>query len=403
MRKIYVPYYDKVGDRAQQCWHPQGYQGSRLSQLRLDLDDPALLEWRHVDQITDQDLWIYELAWFYSGDLDPHSGCLEPLLSKPNLRQGLEQGRGKILVNLSAEGWFPDPAAWASFWSQQGIAQDSAVVLTGCSNAQAAWPTQGFFGRALFADRFMVQARHFAEDGDAGMPPRTEIVKPLLSFNRLPRLHRMQWISRLYQQALLDSAMISFARSVGSRDCWHLAQQHYDRDELSTEDLTAFAQIYPSLPLALDTDDFAPNLADCHQLSQVQELYRQTAVSVVTETLFHTDCCFISDKTWHPIRYLQPFILLGSPGTLARLQQQGYQTFAAWWDESYDQISDPDKRMSAVLKVCAEIASWSQQQLLDMLAQSRSACEHNLSCLLQSYDSHRYDQALAALFPAHRL
>jgi hypothetical protein len=35
-----------------------------------------------------------------------------------------------------------------------------------------------------------------------------------------------------------------------------------------------------------------------------------------------------------------PFMILGAPGTISRLQQMGFLTFGDFWDESYDSINN---------------------------------------------------------------
>lgn len=57
----------------------------------------------------------------------------------------------------------------------------------------------------------------------------------------------------------------------------------------------------------------------------------------------------ISEKSYKPLAYYQPFVVLGSVDTLKFLHSQGFETFDNLWDESYDSITGDHVRVSAVL------------------------------------------------------
>lgn len=83
------------------------------------------------------------------------------------------------------------------------------------------------------------------------------------------------------------------------------------------------------------------------------------------EIVSETDYCRPGDyteKTWRCMAIGKPFILLCGPNTLRHLQKLGFETFAPWIDESYDQISDLMLRICAIQKEIDRLASLDQSQ-----------------------------------------
>ena len=68
--------------------------------------------------------------------------------------------------------------------------------------------------------------------------------------------------------------------------------------------------------------------------------YNDTYFSVVAESTVDPGDLFITEKTFKPIAYYHPFIVLGQPGILDYLRSQGFETFDNLFDESYDNQSD---------------------------------------------------------------
>jgi hypothetical protein len=58
---------------------------------------------------------------------------------------------------------------------------------------------------------------------------------------------------------------------------------------------------------------------------------------------------FVTEKTYHPIYFGQPFMVIGSKGTLKYLKNIGYNTFPEIFDESYDDMLDLNDRVDSVV------------------------------------------------------
>ena len=105
---------------------------------------------------------------------------------------------------------------------------------------------------------------------------------------------------------------------------------------------------------------FPPTLASsCESADFSTKDYQSTEIEVVLETLFDDDRLHLTEKSLRPLACRQPFILVATHGSLQYLRDYGFKTFDSIWNESYDQIEDPVKRMQAIIKVMRDITSWS--------------------------------------------
>jgi hypothetical protein len=84
--------------------------------------------------------------------------------------------------------------------------------------------------------------------------------------------------------------------------------------------------------------------------------YDQTYFSVVLETSVndHTPM-FLTEKTFKPIAFYHPFMLLGHTGSLSQIRSFGFETFPEIFDESYDDISDVRQRIEKITQEIKKI------------------------------------------------
>jgi len=94
---------------------------------------------------------------------------------------------------------------------------------------------------------------------------------------------------------------------------------------------------------------------------------------VVSETIWQNKI-HLTEKVFKPIVLHQPFVVLQAPGSLQYLRSYGFRTFGDWWDESYDDIQDPQERMQAI----ADIVNWiSTQDLYKLRDEMAHVLEYN--------------------------
>ena len=100
--------------------------------------------------------------------------------------------------------------------------------------------------------------------------------------------------------------------------------------------------------------------------------YSQHRIEVVLETVFDDVKWHLTEKTLRPIACGTPFIIVSTPGILKYLRSYGFKTYDSVWDESYDSILDPVKRMQAVVDLMHSIANMDpsdKQQLMNQCAE----------------------------------
>lgn len=101
------------------------------------------------------------------------------------------------------------------------------------------------------------------------------------------------------------------------------------------------------------------------------------AMHVVLETVFETSKIHLTEKVFKPMVMSQPFFILSGPGALGYLKDYGFQTFSDFWDESYDQIQDPCKRMALVEMEIQKITDMDHSQFSALYQSMLPVIEHN--------------------------
>jgi len=120
-----------------------------------------------------------------------------------------------------------------------------------------------------------------------------------------------------------------------------------------------------------------------HQLID-KKFFNDAYWNVVVETHIGKNTVFLTEKTFKPILNLQPFLIIGAPGTIALLHELGYKTFGNWIDESYDTIHDSELRLWHCIKIVEYLATLSDQCHQNLMAQMQSVLKHNQNHFLAS-------------------
>jgi len=107
------------------------------------------------------------------------------------------------------------------------------------------------------------------------------------------------------------------------------------------------------------------------------EDYESTDIEVVLETLFDDDRLHLTEKSLRPVACGQPFVLAATHGSLEYLRSYGFQTFASVWDERYDLEPDPETRLSMIVKLMKDMASWDESTRQQKLAQANQIAQQN--------------------------
>ena len=199
-----------------------------------------------------------------------------------------------------------------------------------------------------------------------------------ISYNNLVnpfRAHRLDLLSRLYSKDLMSQGLVSF-NYTGEEQLENAVKFN---PWLTSESQSIIEAQYHNLKksLTIDTEEVEGFLSATIDLKNC----RNSFVQVVTETEFFKDKLHLTEKIFKPIVAGQPFLLLAGAGNLEYLRRYGFKTFGDYWDEGYDNITDPGKRVQAVVDILEKLASLSHAEQVQMRKDMQSIIDYNFDHL----------------------
>lgn len=126
---------------------------------------------------------------------------------------------------------------------------------------------------------------------------------------------------------------------------------------------------------------------------QLESYYRDSFCDVVSESRFHRPLGNFSEKTLKPCYYKKPFILVAPPKTLEYMKTLGFKTFNEFWDESYDEIEDHEKRFKKVLTIIDFIDNMNLSDLKSLYMKMVPILEHNFQVVNELVFPYLYEYA----------
>ena len=298
-----------------------------------------------------------------------------------------------FLITLFYEGYMDDDIleAMGDYFTHKQIPLSQVIYLTNCGNGKEVYADfcrrknkvpemQMEYFPVFRIDKCDVKS---ALAGSLTMKytpgPRK---KTFLCFNRRYNDHRLLFFMSVVKKGLLDQFYMSMAKtqpeaSRSFRENVKYLLSRFDDMGLGADDITESESV---LPLILDTADFS-NYPMEHSPDPVKGFYDTSLVNIVTETYFFNRIIHVTEKTYKPMAFMQPFIVLGAVGSLKHVKDMGFKTFDSFWDESYDAETDDKKRFNMILKIVEDIASWPEQKKIDFTYQVAEIVEFNLNHL----------------------
>ncbi len=83
-----------------------------------------------------------------------------------------------------------------------------------------------------------------------------------------------------------------------------------------------------------------------------------------------------------------PVLILGGAGSNTKIKEYGYKTYEDWFDLSWDNEPDDDKRIKCYVKeiqrVCNLLKNMSVQERIDWSTNNLDVLEHNYNNMKQS-------------------
>ena len=201
-------------------------------------------------------------------------------------------------------------------------------------------------------------------------------VKNFNSLNRTARNHRVEHIIELYLRELEKNALIS---GHYRNDSYREILKNFYVDMPYSIFCNSVKSVFSS-PLIIDGDwssntDLTPDKNN--ETIFNHSIYKNSLLSVVTETLFHSAGNFITEKTMKPIAAGHPFMILGQFGFLKNLNEMGYKTRFYGIDQSYDDIKDPIKRFQVFHQSLEKWCKYSYEEKKNFIEKSLPYIEYN--------------------------
>jgi hypothetical protein len=218
-----------------------------------------------------------------------------------------------------------------------------------------------------FADPKIFNA-HMDRLRRAWAPENLRKTHKYLCFNYFPRFQRVVTLAWLLEQDLMTQGLVSFP---GFRIPESPGIDFMYDTLVNLESWRMGARLKPYLtklaeisPLRVDSTAKDGKNSLSHQF--VDEPYLKTAFSVVTETDFSNGYLTrrITEKFLKAAVHMHPFILLGEPFSLDEIRNFGFETFAPFFDESYDRVRDPEARFEKIGALVRDKCSQSMESVI---------------------------------------
>jgi hypothetical protein len=185
---------------------------------------------------------------------------------------------------------------------------------------------------------------------------------------------------------LLDKGFVSLGKS---DDDLNWTNTFDDILKLVSEDEELFSLLTDNktkivnLPeLYLDTTDLITNPIYTSYADTIK-LYENSYFSIVSETCFFENVGrAFTEKTFKPILYKHPFILIAHPNSLELLRSLGYRTFHPFIDESYDSETNNTKRLKMILSEVKRLSNFSETELFEFIDNVKEITIHNHNTLI---------------------
>lgn len=345
------------------------------------------------------EIFLYELNWanFHYRDKLHNFHSADGLFDNNQItNEVLHRIRNKtayFLVTLLYEGYMDDEFLnhLSDYFTSKGLPLTQIIYMTNCYNGQEVYEDyckrnhklpemQMEYFPVFRIDKCDVRLAINESVKSTYQPgPRK---KTFLCFNRRYNDHRLMLYLAMVQRGLLDQCYYSMDKTQPEsnrsfvENCKYLISRFPDMGLDSTDVLAADKL----LPLILDNPNFS-NYPMETSVDPVKHLYDNSLVNIVTETYFFSNIIHITEKTYKPIAFIQPFILLGAARSLQHVKNMGFKTFDEFWDETYDLELDNKQRFNKIMLIIESIAKWTEEQRIEFTVKVKDIVDYNVNHL----------------------
>lgn len=191
-----------------------------------------------------------------------------------------------------------------------------------------------------------------------------------ICLNQRPRDHRFALVTGLYPYR--NQGLLSF---------------HYHREF----DKSQFVKNYPTysrqwndsglefeMPLKLPDNLDRGGFQEPYIIDKRVEKFYQSYLHIVSET--HVSHIFFTEKTYKPIKYFQPFVMINGQYSLEHFRKLGYQTFNKYIDESYDLEPSNERRIELAIQASLDFIN--RKDLHEVIKEMYPIFEHNYNVFI---------------------
>lgn len=323
----------------------------------------------------------------------------------PDILSQVKNKQLKLVFDLSYEGWIHAPKMiYDLFIKPYDLDSNDCILLTGSLSAQndtntfcqsiGIEPFMTIWHLPMMRDialelKFKQKKLYHSDPLKSYKRKEKKFEKSFLNFNRRWRYHRPALVGLFKVYDILEKGYVSLSKSDDNID-WNTAYDHvlnlnHHNEQFKDLWINNKTTIMSIPNMTLDFEDLRENKANL-DLS-ANPYYDNSYFSVVSETNFYQSIApaiFFSEKTFKPIAFKHPFILVSVPNSLPVLRELGYQTFGPFIDESYDLETDDTLRMFKILTEIKRLCNLSDIDRLRFIENITPIVNHNYNILLKT-------------------
>ena len=309
----------------------------------------------------------------------PHRHILSSLTKE--VKKLAKEKKIRIVINADREGGPMVTQHWDCFLTthtamiELGLPKDSVLILQGNKKIELQYRR---WLKSKGVDRLydVMYSNHFGNIFGDNKLPTAPVIKYAMAnpaskdYNSLNRVYRPQrgaHLYRLMKDGILDKGIVS--------------GNEIKLNDKDTENLVGnYADIKKQFPRFIDGNWSKINAANQYNV----DIYKNSLISVITETMFLEDVAFITEKIFKPITMGHPLILFASQGTLRCLENMGFRTDWCGIDPAYNDIQDNVERFNATQQVLNNWIALPQEEKIARLEKSMDTIQHNFDLIRSS-------------------
>ena len=311
----------------------------------------------------------------------------------PTYLKDLREGNAILLLDQSVEGY---GAPWLWQWfhdkcKKYDINPAAIIYLTGdqaCTDTYGDWcslhkPANELkvlpsISLTMYLHKHYVR-RKMDINFDAILEHKRQNKDNMYLFdctNMRPRPHRILNFLHMINAGLLEKGNISMSSQKEWRMYADLNHTKFLTDYGLPPDIVS--KLLPEMTPATAKYNYEHELSHYYHYVEriLDDMYRNSWVSLITESSYFQFefNAFLSEKTFKPIASMQPFIILGSKGSVDYLRRIGFKSFDPWIDESYS-TQDDSTRFLSVMNAIKQVEAIPDK--VEWYASMRDVLEHN--------------------------